>query len=142
MTLFADAECNNSLMRRYGPHRGYGAPSQVDVVLFSGDPRGDGVEMDSTGGYTAPVVANDGTTWPDDATNRTIISAPVAFTPTGPWTAGGVPAPVTHFATRNHDTGDLMDVEPIDEQITVVDENDTFTLQMIVNYVPVVTVPA
>lgn len=138
MTLFADAECNNSLMRRYGVHRGYGAPAQIEVALFAGDPRGDGVEMDNVGGYAAALVGNDGTTWPDDAAGRTIVSAPIAFTPTGPWTAGGSSALVTHWATRNHDTGDLMDVMPADEQILVLDADDAFSLQLVVNYVPVI----
>lgn len=143
MTLYSDAACNASLALRYGASKGSLAPDNLEFALFAGDPRGTGVEMDSVGGYAPAALANDGTTWPDAPANRTIISAPVAYTATGAaWTAGGDPAAVTHWLIRDADTGDWWDTMPIDEPITVLDANDDFTLQFIVNYVPVVAVPA
>lgn len=151
MTLFSDAACNASLAMRYGPDKGSLAPTHLELALFSGDPRADGVEMDLVGGYAPAAFDNDGTAWPDAPTGRSITGAPVAFTPTGtpvadnlpptdPWTASGSPASVTHFGLRDADTSDLWDVEPLTEEVTVLDSRDAFTVQPKVNYVPVVAV--
>jgi hypothetical protein len=140
MTLFSDEACNASLAMRYGASRGSLAPDTLEVALFAGDPRADGVEMDAVGGYAAAEVPNDGTTWPDAPDARTIISAPIAFTATGAWTADGDPASATHWLIRDADTGDWWDTMPIDEPILVLDADDDFSLQLVVNYVPVVAV--
>lgn len=138
MTLFSDAACNASLAMRYGADKGALAPVNLAIALFAGDPRTDGIEFDLTGGYTPSLVDNDATTWPDAPSARTIISVPVPFVATGPWTADSIPAAATHFGIRDADTDDLWDVMPLDEPVTVLDASDDFSLQLIVNYVPVV----
>lgn len=140
MTLMSDAACNASLAMRYGPDKGSLAPTNLEIALFAGDPRADGVEMDMVGGYAPAAVDNDATTWPDAPSGRTIISAPIPFTATGAWTADGDPAAVTHWMIRDADTDDEWDSMPIDEPITVLDASDDFSLQLVVNYVPVVAV--
>lgn len=141
MTLMSDAECNNSLARRYGANKGYNAPTQIDIELWAGDPRtDDGVEMDAAGGYAAAVVNNNGTTWPDAPSGRQVVTMPIGWTPTGEWTAGGDPADATHWLIRNHTTGDAMDAGPIGEPIIVTSADDAFSLQFAVNYVPIVAV--
>lgn len=142
MTLMSDAECNASLGRRYGANRTttgpYAAPDQIDVELWAGDPRGAGVQMDLVGGYAPAVVDNDATTWPDAPAGRQIVSAAIPWTATGMWTAGGDAVDATYWLIRNHDTGDEMDTMPIGDNIIVLDAGDGFSLQLKVNYVPIV----
>src|SRR5690348_11400109 len=151
MTLMSDAACNASLAMRYGAAKGSSAPDNLEFALYAGDPRGDGVEMDLVGGYAPVTAANNGTTWPDAPAGRAIVSAAQAWTPTGvpqpegtpptdPWTADGSPAAVTHWLIRDADTGDEWDSMPIDEPITVLDSDDAFSLEFVVNYVPSVAV--
>lgn len=138
MSLVSDAAQNASLKMSYGAERHSSLSlATFEVPLFAGDPRLDGVEMDAVGGYVAPVVDNDGTTWPDDPDGGELASAPIGFPDsTAAWTADGVLAPATHWGIRDPDTGDLWDVMPLPGDGLLVDEAGftDISIQLIVNY--------
>lgn len=138
MSLHSTAARNASLAMSYGADRHSTLSlATFEVPLFAGDPRIDGVELDAAGGYVAPEVDNDGTTWPDAPADGQTISAPVGFPDsTGPWTVDGTLAVATHWATRDPDTGDLWDVMPLPGDGLLVDGSGVtgISIQLIVNY--------
>lgn len=135
MSLVSDPEQSRAIGLFYG---GYStALPEFEVALFAGDPRIDGVELDLVGGYAPQLVPNDNTTWPDPPDAGEMISAPIAFpNSTAPWTAGAVLAQITHWGTRNPDTGDLADVMPLPGDGFLVDAPGFtgISIQLIVNY--------
>lgn len=144
MTLVSDAAQNASLAMSYGPdrHPSLSLPT-FEVALFVGDPSdpdAGAVELDPSGGYAAPMVDNDGTTWPDPPDAGQIVSAPITLpTSTGPWMfledGDLVPAIATHWAIRDPDTSDLWDSMPLPgDGISVEVAGTENSIRLIVNY--------
>lgn len=86
MPVVPDAASVYALPMILGPDASSLAPTTWDVPLFDGDPRGDGVELDSTGGYARGSITN-ASDW-DLTSNPGIGWASVTFdTSTGDWSA-------------------------------------------------------
>jgi len=130
MTLISTAAQNKSLANDYGASKGPNAASAHKVRLYVGDPAAGGSELASTGGYTPPVLSNDGTGWPSTPSAGAITSAPVTFaTSTAAWAS--VP---THFLLEDNTTGDAWDSGPLANEIVVDQAGTVVTATLTVFY--------
>jgi hypothetical protein len=97
------AAANKSLDNDYGASKGANAPASHTLHLFAGDPAipaadGGGVELTSAGGYSAPTITNNGTSW-QPAANGQKNGVNVTF----PASTGAWSAVATHWALLGSD---------------------------------------
>lgn len=129
--LVSVAARNASLAMSYGAARGSSAPDNLAVEFWVGDPTdGSSAELASTGGYTAALVANDGTAWPSAPSAGSVTSALVGFAVS---TAAWADSP-THFLIRDADTGDEWDSGVLSDDVTVAGAGVTVQIALTVFY--------
>lgn len=110
MPIKDTAAQNASLDNDYGATHGANSPAAHELVLFSGDPMIDGIEITGSG-YAPAAVANDAG-WPsaDGGSKSRIVNFAA---PTGPWDEAD------HWALRDPVSGTVWDCAPLTEPLDI-----------------------
>lgn len=129
MPILDVSEQNNSLDNDYGSTKGPNAPANHELVMYDGDPRDGGVELNDTDcpGYERVTVAND-SGWPaavDGRKTRT-ITMPV---PTDAWDQTA-----THWGLENTTTNGVGDFGRFADPIVVTGAGTISPAAVIIQY--------
>lgn len=103
MPILDDSEINRMLDDAFGATHGPNAPDEHELILLTGDPRVDGVELDPglCPGYAPVPIPNDGD-WPAADAGEKDYGLVTFATPTGDWQQAG-----RYLALRAVDTGGI-----------------------------------